>query len=518
MRTTTRSSLLGILAVALAFTILATATGSSEAAVIGGTDYVLFAKKNIKMEDGPVNITGNIAVNNPTGFIRIGAHNVITGSATANEIRFGSFSQVTGTCEYNSSTGPVDCGNIINPAGVPIVTPWPPPSPLGDVSVPSCVNTEPDKTVPAGVSLALGPGCYGDVRVRDGATLNLGAGTYNFKTLRLESQSITSGGGATVNVQGAVVTEPGVTINDVTIRTAATVGVVMTIGVHAELTTVLLYAPYAKIHLFTAGEYTGTEVVAKAIVVQPLTILPPTAPAPLTCIEVTKNCEDATEPGGAIHFTGFVRNCGTEALDDVTVTDDAGTANVNDDVVVLGPVSLTPNQSQAFSGSYVPASSPSTDTVTASGVGATTQAKVDDKASATCEVPPLAIAGEGCTPGYWKQQQHFDSWAPTGLSPTYTAGSLFSSLAGACPALASKTLLQSLQGGGGPAFCDKVRILIRAAVAAFLNAQHPDIDYPLTVQQILNDVNAAIASGNAKQVTDLASSLDDDNNGICPLN
>ncbi|HSN89020.1 MAG TPA: hypothetical protein VL025_19810, partial [Thermoanaerobaculia bacterium] len=62
------------------------------------------------------------------------------------------------------------------------------------------------------------------------------------------------------------------------------------------------------------------------------------------------------------------------------------------------------------------------------------------------DVPPPP-GDEGCTPGYWKN--HTDSWAGTGYSPGQTTGSVFSG-ASAFPSLASQTLLQSLQGGGGP--------------------------------------------------------------------
>ena len=82
------------------------------------------------------------------------------------------------------------------------------------------------------------------------------------------------------------------------------------------------------------------------------------------CISVTKACTDAPEPGEPIQFTGTVTNCGTPApqcnLSNVTVVDDqAGT--------VLTLASLAAGESATYSGSYVPTSSPSTDTVTARG-------------------------------------------------------------------------------------------------------------------------------------------------------
>ena len=78
--------------------------------------------------------------------------------------------------------------------------------------------------------------------------------------------------------------------------------------------------------------------------------------------------------------------------------------------------------------------------------------------------------GEGCTPGYWKQEQHFDSWVD------YSPGDFFSDTFGVIydsdPEL---TLLEAvwLRGGGEAA-------LARHAVAALLNAANPDVSYEYT--------------------------------------
>jgi hypothetical protein len=121
---------------------------------------------------------------------------------------------------------------------------------------------------------------------------------------------------------------------------------------------------------------------------------------------------------------------------------------------------------------------------------------------------------EGCTPGYWKN--HTGSWAGTGFSPGQTAGSVFS--LGGFPSLASQTLLQTLQGGGGPGTLGAARVLLRAAVAALLNAAHSGVDYPRTASSIISDVNAALASNNRNTMLNLAAALDRDNNLGCPLN
>jgi hypothetical protein len=129
--------------------------------------------------------------------------------------------------------------------------------------------------------------------------------------------------------------------------------------------------------------------------------------------------------------------------------------------------------------------------------------------------PPLPqpIGDDGCTPGYWKN--HTGAWAGTGYSPGQTAGSVFSM--GGFPSLASQTLLQTLQGGGGPGTLGAAKTLLRAAVAALLNAAHSGVDYPRTTTQIISDVNAALASNNRSTMLALATALDNDNNGGCPL-
>lgn len=129
--------------------------------------------------------------------------------------------------------------------------------------------------------------------------------------------------------------------------------------------------------------------------------------------------------------------------------------------------------------------------------------------------PEEPTGDDGCTPGYWKN--HTDSWAGTGYSPGQTAGSVFSG-ASAFPSLASKTLLQTLQGGGGSGAEGAAKILLRAAVAALLNAGHSGVDYPRTTAEILADVNAALSGGNRNTMLDLATGLDNDNNLGCTLN
>jgi hypothetical protein len=127
--------------------------------------------------------------------------------------------------------------------------------------------------------------------------------------------------------------------------------------------------------------------------------------------------------------------------------------------------------------------------------------------------PPPPTGNQGCTPGYWKQSQHFDSWV--GLSPTDLVSSVFT---GVAPSLAGETLLAALQGGGGPGLVGSEKILLRAAVAALLDAN--SVMYPFAYGDIVAAVDLVLAGGSTSDILALATILDNANNGQggCPLN
>jgi hypothetical protein len=60
-------------------------------------------------------------------------------------------------------------------------------------------------------------------------------------------------------------------------------------------------------------------------------------------------------------------------------------------------------------------------------------------------------------------------------------------------------------------------ILLRHAVAALLNAEHPDISYPMSGADVISQVNAALASNDRSIMLALASALDASNNLGCPI-
>ena len=102
---------------------------------------------------------------------------------------------------------------------------------------------------------------------------------------------------------------------------------------------------------------------------------------------------------------------------------------------------------------------------------------ITDTATDCVDVKPPQ-GGEGCTPGFWKQDQHFDSWV--GFAPTDSFEAVFgvdvTLRVGGQGTVDDPTLLDALNATGGG-----VNALARHAVAALLNASNPDVDSDFTV-------------------------------------
>lgn len=95
-------------------------------------------------------------------------------------------------------------------------------------------------------------------------------------------------------------------------------------------------------------------------------------------------------------------------------------------------------------------------------------------------VPAPPVGGQGCTPGYWKQSQHFNNW-----TAPYTPSTQFSAVFE--NAFPGKTLLQVLQNNGNTTGLDA---LGRHTVAALLDAASSGVNYDLTVAQVISQFNA----------------------------
>jgi hypothetical protein len=112
-------------------------------------------------------------------------------------------------------------------------------------------------------------------------------------------------------------------------------------------------------------------------------------------IVVTKACTDASAAGQPINFSAVITNTGNETLNNITCSDDkAGT-------LIVPVPSLAPGASTTVTGSYVPTTSPSTDTVTCSGTGAISNIRVSNSSSATCKINTAIGRGDTATIGFW---------------------------------------------------------------------------------------------------------------------
>ena len=128
----------------------------------------------------------------------------------------------------------------------------------------------------------------------------------------------------------------------------------------------------------------------------------------------------------------------------------------------------------------------------------------------------------GCTLGFWKN--HTARW-PAG----YATGSLVKSVSGSTgswsPAtdpvyayggstLGDQTLLTALAFQGGSTVSGAGEILLRQAVAALLNTAY-GVPYPLSKDQVIVRVRAALLTQDRDALTALADELDGYNNGDC---
>ncbi len=210
---------------------------------------------------------------------------------------------------------------------------------------------------------------------------------------------------------------------------------------------------------------------------------------PSLAIEVLTNGEHADEApgpsvmvGSAVTWTYVVANTGDVRLTFIGVTDDRGVE------VVLPKTSLEPGESMtgiatgfAMAGQY-------------SNLGTATGTAPDGQVVTVSD--PSHYYGEIPWPeaGYWKTHRY--DWPPTGYSTGQPVGSVLAN-ASRFPDLASSTLLKALSFKGGPGVEGGAQILLRQAVAALLNASHPDIAYPLTPMDVITRVNAALTGDRA---------------------
>jgi uncharacterized repeat protein (TIGR01451 family) len=274
----------------------------------------------------------------------------------------------------------------------------------------------------------------------------------------------------------------------------------------------------------TAGTFTNHVTATGTDTIDSLAAPPETAQATVTVTSPHTTLTKTASPtsGSAplsVTYTYNETNDGTDPISGVFLSDDlcspvtfvSGDTNSNN---ILDPGEtwvFTCSQTFNTTGTF-------TNHVTATGTDT-----VDSLAAPpeTAQASVTVTGGQGCTPGFWKthtdSSKYPNAWPPTGYSPSQLVSSVFTVPSGYASFLGSSTLAQALAFQGGNTLDGAAQILLRAAVAAVLNAASPDIGYPLTVSGIVSQVNAALASKDRGTILTLASLLDGDNNLGCPI-
>ena len=121
---------------------------------------------------------------------------------------------------------------------------------------------------------------------------------------------------------------------------------------------------------------------------------------------------------------------------------------------------------------------------------------------------------EGCSHGFWKNHpQHWQDY-----TPGQKVGDIFT-LPLSLSVLSDDTLMTALGYGGGNDLVGAAKILLRNAVASLLNANHDDVFYPLTENEVINQVNSALSSENRDTILNFEIVLNLYNNlGSCLCN
>ena len=229
-------------------------------------------------------------------------------------------------------------------------------------------------------------------------------------------------------------------------------------------------------------------------------------------------------PGTAITWSYLVTNTGTVELVIIDIIDDNGTPDDPTDdrrpVYVSGDTDgdgrLDPGETWRFTLDGVVGIGDYVNEVTVIAVEAVPGPVAHDPVTDSDRnhhrgVDEGETGQQGLTPGFWKNNaRHHDANQWTFLAPEQALDTLF--VVPASLGLGSVTLVDSLDLDGGVAAA-----LLRHAVAAVLNALHPDIAYPMTVSEIVAEVNAALASGDRGQITALKDRLDGFNNLGAPV-
>lgn len=221
---------------------------------------------------------------------------------------------------------------------------------------------------------------------------------------------------------------------------------------------------------------------------------------------------EAVVATGPVIYKMVVTNCGNLPDEQIFITDEqlgiyyqAGSLLVGESLSIEHPAG---NICDSYTGQYMNTASVSTSVPYNKEVY-----YAEDSDDAWVECGGNQAGGEGCTPGYWKQEQHFDSW-----TLPFTIDTLFADVfdrdivvrGEGKTLIPNPTLLQALDANGG-----NVNAAARHAVAALLNAASGGVSYNMTVEGVIAAFQGAYPDGELDDVKDTFANFNEQG---CPLN
>jgi uncharacterized repeat protein (TIGR01451 family) len=236
--------------------------------------------------------------------------------------------------------------------------------------------------------------------------------------------------------------------------------------------------------------------------------------------EITKVADaESVDAGDTINYTIELTNTGSVDITDVTVLDSLITLTREADDPGNDDDVLEPGETWVFSGSYITTTEDCDEVVNTVTANGNFQLGVLDEISDNETVEVVCEGNEGCTPGFWKanaERWNAVAW-PDGVEPSHLISTVFSATddATAYDGHGSDTLLEGLKLKGGPGTEGAAQILLRAGVAAYLNAVDDEVNYGFTAAEVQTMVNDALNSNNRGTMLSVAATLDEANNAGC---
>jgi hypothetical protein len=241
---------------------------------------------------------------------------------------------------------------------------------------------------------------------------------------------------------------------------------------------------------------------------------------PTLTVSKTANPTTVLFTGGMVTFTISVENTSAEPVMITDVVDDVDNDGTNDvtfdAATICGDRTLDPGQTTTCTFKRNMSGQPGREITDKA-----TVAVIDDEGNEASgdDTATVTLGWRGRTPGYWKNHtREWPKFSVNGVSVTTSTkvSQIFTSTPSSCTKQRNATLLQGLAFQGGTTLCAKAEILLRAAVASMLNEALFGAQFPpySSVNALVADVNATLATGNAAKYVALAATLDGWNNGI----